>query len=308
MPEIICPDPPPITRLEEHQLDQHSLLNIFNILLGKVYILGTTVAREPELFEETLHITRDFMGRLMDPDKVESILLGLDSFRDQYFASLDRILANFPESLSDRKVEQSLDNLENIFEVLKKRIGEMRKRIDCGDTWIRHSIEELKGNFAQVFKAIEKNSMGRYRIVTNLARQGDQDYLVGFEIESHRDEVIAMPPVFQDTMRDLMANARKYTAPGGHISAGIFADDQRIHFVVEDNGVGIPENELPRVTEWGYRARNVTDRPTHGGGFGLTKAIYVVKRFHGNMRIQSTLDKGTRISIELPVNGHPVER
>ena len=73
--------------------------------------------------------------------------------------------------------------------------------------------------------------------------------------------------------------------------------------MVEDSGVGIPEKELSQVVEFGHRARNILSRPTRGGGFGLTKAYYVTRKFGGRMWIESstTTPTGTRVEIRIPV-------
>jgi len=104
-------------------------------------------------------------------------------------------------------------------------------------------------------------------------------------------------------MRDLIANARKYTAQGGIIAAGLFEGLRELRFVVHDTGCGIPEPELRRVVEFGRRGSNVSNVRTMGGGFGLTKAYYVTKQFGGRMWIASRVDIGTRISITLPRDG-----
>jgi signal transduction histidine kinase len=70
--------------------------------------------------------------------------------------------------------------------------------------------------------------------------QEKQDYIVNFSIDSVDGTAIHMPPVLQDVMRDLIANARKYTEPGGEISAGLADNGKELRFVVEDTGRGIP--------------------------------------------------------------------
>ena len=90
-------------------------------------------------------------------------------------------------------------------------------------------------------------------------------------MESLDGDSLLMPAVFQDVMRDLIANARKYTAPGGHITAALYEDAEALRFVVEDSGRGIPEGELERVVRFGQRASNVGEVRTMGGGFGLTR-------------------------------------
>ncbi|MFP4244276.1 MAG: sensor histidine kinase, partial [Ectothiorhodospira sp.] len=108
------------------------------------------------------------------------------------------------------------------------------------------------------------------------------------------------PAVFQDVIRDLLANARKYTPPGGRILAGLKDTGSELRFVVEDSGMGIPEHQIQQVVDFGFRADNVRDRRTQGGGFGLTKAYWVTRRCGGRMWIDSALGLGTRIRIQLP--------
>jgi signal transduction histidine kinase len=109
-----------------------------------------------------------------------------------------------------------------------------------------------------------------------------------------------MPPVLHDVLRDLIANARKYTPPGGRISAGLHSSEEGLRLVVEDNGLGIPRDELQKVVGFGYRASNVSDKRTLGGGFGLTKALWVAKNFGGRMWVRSRLGVGTRVTLFIP--------
>jgi signal transduction histidine kinase len=101
-------------------------------------------------------------------------------------------------------------------------------------------------------------------------------------------------------MRDLIANARKYTAPGGHITAALYEDAEALRFLVEDTGRGIPEGELEKVVQFGQRASNVGEVRTMGGGFGLTKAFLVTKQFGGRFWLASQLGVGTRVRIQIP--------
>jgi signal transduction histidine kinase len=112
--------------------------------------------------------------------------------------------------------------------------------------------------------------------------------------------MIWMPLRLKDVLRDLLANARKYTKPGGRVALALHQDEARILCVIEDSGYGIPEDELEKVAEFGYRASNVRDYPTMGGGFGLTKAVWLILSWGGRFHIASGLGEGTRIHIELP--------
>ena len=161
-------------------------------------------------------------------------------------------------------------------------------------------IEELRTDFQRVFAAIEKNSRGRFRIIYNLGQQELSDYYIDLAIESTNGRTVSLPLVFKDVMRDLLANARKYTQPGGTISAGLYETAATLKFTIQDTGRGIPADELQTVMHYGRRGSNVGEVRTMGGGFGLTKAFLVTKQFGGHFWIRSELGVGTRIRIEIP--------
>ncbi len=194
----------------------------------------------------------------------------------------------------------TIENLASLFEVLRLRAREIVARSQDPFGWVTHRIAPLSENFFHEFRAIERNSKGGYRIVHNLAEHDAQSYYLHCDIGSFRGERIRMPAVFQDIIRDLIANARKYTAPGGRILAGTYEDQTELRVVVEDTGRGVPADEIPGLVHFGVRGSNVEDRPTRGGGFGLTKAYYVTKRLGGRMWIDSTVDVGTQMKIVLP--------
>jgi signal transduction histidine kinase len=87
-------------------------------------------------------------------------------------------------------------------------------------------------NFRKFFYAMEQSSRGRYRIVYNVAQQEEIDYLVHFEVSSDLSDRVAMPILLKDVIRDLIANARKHTPPGGDITIGLALENKRLRFIV----------------------------------------------------------------------------
>lgn len=101
-------------------------------------------------------------------------------------------------------------------------------------------------------------------------------------------------------IRDLIANARKYTARGGSINVGGYETDGELRFVVQDIGLGLPPDEIEQVVHFGRRGRKVGEVHTMGGGFGLTKAFLITKRFSARLWTKSELGVGTRLTIAIP--------
>ena len=290
---------PELTREQAALVDMHSAVNVMNVLLNELGYLQEVLG-DGEQLQPAVDGIQQIDQRLRSSDDLAAELDGLLGCEDRVMGVVHAVLEAHPETGENPDVRDSVGNLESVFAVLDTRTRELLNRIHAPEKWVDHDIEQLTANFTTVLAAIEKNSKGRYRIVHNIADQERQDYVVNFGIESVDGKHINMPPVLQDVMRDLIANARKYTEPGGEISAGLVDNGKELRFVVEDNGRGIPADEVQQVVAFGRRGSNVEDKATMGGGFGLTKAYLVTRQFGGRMWIASRPGAGTRITLSIP--------
>lgn len=284
---------------EQHLLSMHSALNVMNVVLYELLMLTGTYGTSPhaDTVEDSLHHAAD---NLSDTEASRKLMNNIHDFISSATNELLAWQQDLEDNNSDmQQFNQSMDNLQSIFSILRIRARELAMRFDRPDSWETFEVEKLKHNYMNVLLAIEKNSKGRYRIVYNLAEHDAGVYLVNLSISSHNGKTVRMPSVFQDIVRDLLANARKYTEPGGRIEAGLYDSGEEIRFVISDTGQGIPANEIPNVIQFGSRASNAL-QATRGGGFGLTKAYYYTRLFGGRFWIDSETGKGTRIEIRVP--------
>jgi signal transduction histidine kinase len=308
MKELEITDLPPLKPTERSLLNQHSLLNIFNVLRGELTLIGLEVAGDDALLRAALHTCDRLIRGLRDPELAIADARALEQHIAAIMRDVSATLAEHPDKQDNAEIRESLANLDSVFAILRTRARELLARAEHPEQWAEFNVADLYRDFMGAFAAIEKNSHGRYRILYNAALQEAPDYYVDFKIESVDAPSLWMPAVFQDVMRDLIANARKYTAPGGRITAALHAGHDALRFCVEDTGRGIPGNEIAHVVEFGHRASNVADVRTMGGGFGLTKAFFVTKQFNGRFWIGSQLGAGTRIRILLPRPAPTAER
>jgi len=300
-PEIEITSIPALTPGEHSLLEMHSLLNIVNVLHGELTLIGLHIANDPELLRESLTRCERTAGLFQDPAAALEFARGVGNDQKAIWSEIATVIGARSLSLTrDQELKESLDNLRAVFGVLEARVQETLTRTQAPDRWLDWPIDEFRADFQAVFAAIEKNSRGRYRIIYNLARQLPQDYYLDFEIESANGCSLSCPLLFKNVMRDLIANARKYTAPGGSINVGVYETEEELRFVVQDTGCGIPTGELEAVVAFGRRGSNVGGIRTMGGGFGLTKAFVVTRHFGGRMWVKSALGLGTRIAITLP--------
>lgn len=123
----------------------------------------------------------------------------------------------------------------------------------------------------------------------------------------------ADPDRLQQLLINLIDNAIKYTPRGGRIRVAAQAaqlpgnDGPMVELSVEDTGCGIPERDIPRLTERFYRVDRARSRELGGTGLGLAIVKHIVQAHGGVLRIESEIQKGTRVRVFLPAeNGRRV--
>lgn len=100
----------------------------------------------------------------------------------------------------------------------------------------------------------------------------------------------------------LTDNAVKYGRKGGAIVIGLKTTDREAHVTVADNGLGIPETDLPHVVKRAYRVWRGRPSAVGGAGLGLPIAKWIAEAHHGTISIASTLNRGTTVTVRLPLH------
>ncbi len=104
----------------------------------------------------------------------------------------------------------------------------------------------------------------------------------------------------EQVVMNIVSNAIKYTPDGGRILLCAQRQGSMLEITVTDNGIGIPEKDLPHLFERFYRVDKARSRQSGGTGLGLSIAREILNLHHGSIRIASTLGQGTRVHISLP--------
>ena len=116
-------------------------------------------------------------------------------------------------------------------------------------------------------------------------------------------ELVADRRAFNQILINLVSNAIKFTPRDGRITVSAHCDDRKLTVVVEDTGVGIGEDDLPRLGEAFFQARASYDRRHDGSGLGLSIVKGLVRLHGGEFSITSRLGQGTQVTVRLPING-----
>jgi two-component system phosphate regulon sensor histidine kinase PhoR len=140
---------------------------------------------------------------------------------------------------------------------------------------------------ARIQAEAEALSAGRHRIVVEVEDSLD---LLGAESE------------IASAFGNLASNAIRYTLPGGLVRLTWRPSPAGAEFVVEDTGIGIEKQHIPRLTERFYRVDRERSRHTGGTGLGLAIVKQILTRHQATLEIESELGKGSRFTARFPAH------
>ena len=113
-------------------------------------------------------------------------------------------------------------------------------------------------------------------------------------------EVYGDPVRLRQMIWNVVVNGIKYTQLDGEVKISIQNKGDSVLIVVQDNGIGISEEDLPLVCNRFYRVDKARSRQEGGTGLGLSICKYIVGAHKGSIKIESELGKGTKFKITLP--------
>jgi PAS domain S-box-containing protein len=126
---------------------------------------------------------------------------------------------------------------------------------------------------------------------------------IRIELESNgpRCEILGDASSLQQVFTNLLNNAIKFTPEGGRVSVRCALEDSRVCFHIQDNGIGIPEEDLPNLFSRFFRGRNAIDSEVPGSGIGLYIVKSIIEHLRGQIQVFSVIDQGTTFNFWFPI-------
>jgi signal transduction histidine kinase len=121
------------------------------------------------------------------------------------------------------------------------------------------------------------------------------------ELPARLPELVLDKDKFTVALVNLLGNAAKYTPEGGRVRLHVEARDRALQIDVEDSGIGISVEELPKILEKFFRSSDPRVQEQAGSGLGLSLANEIVRLHGGKLTVQSELNKGSRFTVALPM-------
>jgi len=226
----------------------------------------------------------------------------LDKMKDEFISNVSHELKTplisikgYGELLYDEKLGGRLDEQKKSLEAIIRNADRLTRLIDSilfitrfQTGKIDFHIEPIEiEEIVQTCVEDLKNPMDRKRIifekeVSGVSRlRGDKDRFV---------EVIG----------NLLDNAIKFTRVGGKIAIKAWDEAENVHITISDNGIGIPEDIIPKLFTRFYQVDASTSRKYGGTGLGLYITKTIVDALGGKIWIESEVGKGTTVHLLIP--------
>ena len=163
-------------------------------------------------------------------------------------------------------------------------------RFDSG----KDELKLTRFSFAEAVQSL-------YHAVYMEARR--HDHQLKLELEPDLPAIVADRERIVQVMMNVVSNAIKYTPDGGHITISAGRRGDLVRMVVDDDGIGIPAADRPRIFERFYRVDKARSRQSGGTGLGLSIAKEIVTLHQGSLRILDKEGPGLAVCLELKIEG-----
>ena len=175
----------------------------------------------------------------------------------------------------DESVQQITNLLDDVLTV---------NRSDTGNVEIHPEWVELKSFCASILEEIQVAASAEHVI---------RSAFVGTATSIRSDRQL-----LRQILVNLLSNAVKYSPDGGKVLLDVHCEPERVAFRVQDEGIGIPEDDQARLFEVFHRAHNVED--IHGTGLGMAIVKRAVDALGGSIEFESQVGVGTAFMVNLP--------
>ena len=161
-------------------------------------------------------------------------------------------------------------------------------KIDYGKMEMNISRFSFRKAVENVYEAAKLNAEQNHHHTMTLTEEDDIP-----DVNGDRERI-------EQVVTNIVSNAVKYTPDGGKIEIHVGKSGKNVYVRVSDNGIGIPEKDLPRLFDRFYRVDKARSRESGGTGLGLSIAQEILKQHKGTIRIDSVYGEGTDVRITLP--------
>lgn len=282
--------------------------NSFFLLVTAIFVFAGSYFYEKLRFSEFCLRTEVERSReLLESQNKQ--LSELDEAKTRFFANISHelrtpltIMLGITERLKNTLVQRNGDsNVDEMVTMLEQNGLRLLKLIDDLLDLVRFDTGHADINRQPT--AIAPHLEGLLKSLRHLAEQ-DRVALL-WECKSPHESLMLDRDKFDKILLNLVINAIKFTPSGGSIEVKVAVLGRELRLTVEDTGVGIPPEVLPRIFERFWQVDTSSTRKFQGAGIGLALVRSLSEAMDGTVKVDSKLGHGTIFTVDLPAD--PVE-
>ena len=248
-------------------------------MIHQVGRAGRTLQQEIERLERVESYRREFLGDVSH--ELRTPIFAVVGFAETL---LDGALDD--DRVRRRFVEKILQNAERL-DALTRDLSEISK-LETGQLQVTPTPFSLGPLAADVLDSLQ-----------HVAR--DAQVALAARIPGGLPPVVADRERIRQVLVNLVENAVSYNEPGGHVEIAARARDGEVRISIVDDGIGIPEDALGRLTERFYRVDKSRSRAGGGTGLGLAIVKHLLEAHGRRLEIESRVGYGSTFTFSLPV-------
>ena len=206
-------------------------------------------------------------------------------------------IKGFVSTLLMGEEDFSVDERTEFHQIIDQECDRLRRLIDdLLNTARIENNESLKPNYSRfpLLPMLEKS--------VTIQQQASSKHTVRLDIQTPLPEtIIGDEDKFDQILTNLLNNAIKYSPEGGDVWVHARQEDDSILIGIEDQGLGIPKDQLAKVFERFHRVDNEDNRKIYGTGLGLFLVHHLVESAHlGKIWVESELNVGSTFWFRVP--------
>jgi signal transduction histidine kinase len=149
------------------------------------------------------------------------------------------------------------------------------------------------------FQAVDMNEVARAVVERYTSRAREHGVSLRLATSSNLPPVLGDPKSLERAVMALVDNAIKFSPHGGDVRINLGKDGEKVLVAVEDYGIGIPPENLPRVFDRFYHLERSGDDLFRGIGLGLAITRQVIEQHHGRLDVVSAPGRGSTFTLTL---------
>lgn len=189
-------------------------------------------------------------------------------------------------------------------ELYKEFMADMSEEIDRENKIINDLLSLVKMDKTEAKPDIESRSVNDLiEVIMKRLRPIAKKRNIELVFESFREVTAEIDEVkFTLAISNLVENAIKYNIENGWVHVSLNADHKDMYIIVEDSGIGIPEDAINDVFERFYRVDKSHSREIGGTGLGLAITKNAILMHHGTVKVSSKVGEGTKFTVRIPLS------